>query len=144
MAELAREGPPRSLDMMMPGQPVAMARPRVVYSHGRAHAYTPELTRLAVERWTLLARNAMHGRTRFVGPVVLEVEAVMRQPTGRRRFPWPDVKPDLSNIIKLCEDGLAPVWGDDAQVVKIEAVKRYARAGEEPHCRVTIREAEDG
>jgi Holliday junction resolvase RusA-like endonuclease len=40
----------------------------------------------------------------------------------------PTTRPDIDNYAKLVLDALNGfVWADDSQVVKIEAVKRYAK-----------------
>lgn len=66
------------------------------------------------------------------GPVRLDITFYIKRPAsvspGKR--PLPDVKPDLSNLVKAVEDGLNGIWfEDDAQVVDLRARKRYTSRG---------------
>ena len=131
------------LDFIVPGQPVAKARPRVT-SFG--HTYTPKKTK---EYETLVASVA---KTKWMfapmrGALKLTVTCVFKRPKRllRKADPeeriWKISRPDLDNVIKSCSDGLEVVMNDDAQIVWIEASKLYAAKGEEPHVCIRLEPA---
>lgn len=68
------------------------------------------------------------------GPIHLHLEFRLRKPKKKIRknstpFPYPDSKPDVDNLIKLCLDAFnGVVYEDDRQVVHLEAVKLWATA----------------
>ena len=54
---------------------------------------------------------------------------------------YPSVMPDLSKLIRAVEDALTGVvWDDDARVVAIRAIKRYALSGEGPGAEIVVME----
>lgn len=64
------------------------------------------------------------------GPATLEVVFYMERPatiTVSKR-PHPVLPPDIDKLVRAVGDALsdARVWGDDSQVVKLVAFKRYA------------------
>lgn len=106
----------------------------------------------------------MEGRAPFTGPVELKLAAYMPIPKSwsqKKRAEaeagrlWPVVKPDGSNIQKLCEDAILPphigkkdratfpaallrvVIADDAQIVKWQGWKLYST---DPRVVVEVRE----
>ena len=131
------------LDFIVPGQPVAKARPRVT-SFG--HTYTPKKTKeyealvagLAKKQWTFAPMR---------GALKLQVTCIFKRPKRlmRKADPegriWKISRPDLDNVIKSCSDGLEVVMNDDAQIVWIEASKLYAAKGEEPHVCIRLEPA---
>ncbi len=72
------------------------------------------------------------------GPMLLQVNfRFVRPRTGEgAKRAEPDIKPDLSKLIRAIEDAMtAIIWKDDAQVVRIEASKAY---GAEPGAQITV------
>lgn len=137
-------GPPPEEDTVsftIPGNPVAKGRHR----NGRTFRnklgqqrpinYTPRQTAITEALVQSIANRAMGGRPLLTGAVELQVKAVLPIPTS-----WsakkqaeaaagrilPAKKPDLSNVIKLLEDGCNTiVWRDDAQITDMSLSKRY-------------------
>jgi Holliday junction resolvase RusA-like endonuclease len=78
----------------------------------------------------------------LLGPVRVEVEFYLPRPasvTVKKRA-LPIVPPDLDKLLRGLLDGIGQsevIWGDDSQVVQIEAVKLYAD-DTEPGATVTI------
>lgn len=67
--------------------------------------------------------------SKFEGAVKLEaVFYLTRRPSVKRAYPT--VPPDLDKVLRSLMDGITAkgegVWGDDAQVVRIEVSKKYA------------------
>lgn len=67
--------------------------------------------------------------SKFEGAVKLEaVFYLTRRPSVKREYPT--VPPDLDKVLRSLMDGITAkgegVWGDDAQVVRIEVSKKYA------------------
>ena len=128
------------LEFVVPGQPVAKARPRLSAS---GHAFTPAKTKkyermvagLAKKQWMMEPMR---------GALKLQVTCIFRRPKKyqRRKDPadrmWKTTRPDLDNVIKAISDGLDCVMNDDAQIVWIEASKMYASKLEEPHVIVRL------
>jgi Holliday junction resolvase RusA-like endonuclease len=132
--------PDHTVTIDIPGHPVPKGRPRFTKS-GRA--YTDPKTRAYEAQVSVLARLAMAGRV-FTGPVRVSIVATFARPQRLCRKADPagcvehDVRPDLDNVVKAVLDGLAPCWGDDAQVWVLHAMKVYARIGGAPGVRVTV------
>jgi len=113
--------------------PVAMPRPRVAVRGGKAHGYIPSHASEAMWQIRQQAIEALGDRPRFDGPVRLTVTAWVKMPAGiakrDRATARPTRRPDLSNFVKLVEDGCDVLWLDDSQVVDLHASKRYAVTG---------------
>lgn len=64
---------------------------------------------------------------RFEGPLKVSVVFYLNKPKSvKRKFPC--VKPDLDNLQKSLLDGMnGIVFIDDAQIIDVEAKKRYAK-----------------
>lgn len=101
---------------VVPGRPVPKARPRV----GRNGAvYTPRATREYEERAASAARAA--GIEPLAGPVAVRAVFFVSGRAG-----------DLDNYLKALLDGLkGTAYGDDCQVVRLEAEVRACVPGEE-------------
>jgi Holliday junction resolvase RusA-like endonuclease len=73
----------------------------------------------------------------------LVVLYLLHKPPSKRRknsnpHPFPTVKPDLSNCVKLIEDALNElVWKDDSQICNLRVYKRYTH--DEPQASIYIR-----
>jgi len=137
----------RIFSLIVPGEPVAKGRHRT----GRWHAYTPKKTRDAQNKITVLALGAGFGEP-LLGPLIMRVEFVFRIPpswtkwkreAARRGMVCHTGKPDLDNVLKLVKDGLtkASIYKDDSQVMRVEMVKAYCRAGEEPRTLIKVHQA---
>jgi Holliday junction resolvase RusA-like endonuclease len=137
----------RVLSLRVPDEPVAMARPRSTHMTGRAkpHSFVPTRTQEAVWRIKQLAARAMEGQQPFEGPLSLYVEVILPMPRSislkKRATAQPEKRPDLDRFLNTALDGLAPVWKDDAQVVQIQAQKRYALEMELTGWQLVVREA---
>lgn len=92
----------------------------------------------------------------LLGPVAISLELVMPRPkghfgTGRNarvlKSNAPDLcttKPDADKVLRAILDcGTQIWWRDDSQIADISLLKRYARPGEETHCRIDAREMEE-
>ena len=119
------------IQISVPDEPVAAARPRVAVRGGRAHGYTPSRTAEAVWRIRQAAVAAvgpdwvpLDGPLRLI--VVVYVRVPVSLPKRDRLAARPTRRPDLDNYLKTCLDGLSPLWNDDSQVVEIAARKSYA------------------
>ena len=122
------------LDLLIPGDPVGKARPRVTRE---GHAYTPKGTVEWERGAAMLLRHAYRGAP-LDEPVELVVEAVNARPAslipGPRKLAahpelagrlWRTTKPDGDNVLKIVADALvaAGVLRDDT---------RAGRGGSEP------------
>lgn len=115
----------------IPGNPRAKQRPR----EGQGRFFTPKETEAEEAFVHQLGRRAMAGRAVFLGPVMLEFEAVFEMPISwpprvREMRQLPHVsKPDLDNIEKLLLDALnGVVFADDSQICEVRKRKRYGDA----------------
>ena len=126
---------PESVTVVIAGEPVAKARPRVTR---RGITYTPAHTRKYEAHGRLAAQLAMGGRPPIEAPVRLELVAELPIPvswSGRRRALavtgdlLPTSRPDVDNYIKAGLDSLNEiVVRDDSQIVEITARKRFSIA----------------
>lgn len=136
------------VELMVIGPPAGKGRPR--FNTRTGHAHTPQATRTAEARIADAWIGA--GSVRLPdGPVFCRVEAVMSRPAGHWRTdgslsaagvraPWPTKKPDLDNIIKLVGDSLNKLaYRDDADIVRVDAVRRWCNPGERDHLRIELR-----
>jgi Holliday junction resolvase RusA-like endonuclease len=78
----------------------------------------------------------------LLGPVRVEVEFYLPRPASvtQKKRALPIVPPDLDKLLRGLLDGIGQsevIWGDDSQVVQIEAIKLYAD-DTEPGATVTI------
>lgn len=129
------------------GPPVAKARPRVSFRHGRAWAYTPSRTADYEERVREAALDAF--KRPLLGPLVADVTLGMPIPASWSRLKRalaaqgdiaPTGRPDLDNLSKGILDALNGIaYKDDSQVVRLTAEKVYATR---PCVRVVIAEKE--
>ena len=119
------------IEFAVPGEP----RGKGTHRTSNGHAYADPATKAYERAVGMCARVAMGPARPLEGPLSLQIDAVATPPASwsdkrRKRacsgFEVPTVKPDLSNIIKACEDGLKGIaWVDDKQVVELTAGKRY-------------------
>ena len=124
----------RAVVLSVAGKPIGKGRARF-----RGHLYTPELTRDAEEIMQGEMRQAC--MTPLEGPLELSVTFSFHRPESWSRFErdavdngkeqWRSGKPDLDNLVKLVQDaGNGILWRDDAQIVRLEAIKVYGAENE--------------
>jgi len=109
---------------VLPVSPQAKQRPRV---NRNGITWTPENTRTAEMeiRHYLLHRGA----PKLEGPleVVLTFNLVRPKSITEKKRPWPAVKSDLDNYIKLvCDAANSILWPDDSAICILHATKQYA------------------
>lgn len=134
------------LDVVIPGEPKAKARPRFSRRSGRA--YTPAATEQAEHSfqsraWLALRDKGWHHPHR--GPISVEVMCVLGVPASWAKAKkaqalsgelHPTGRPDVDNYAKLVMDALNGIaWVDDAQVVQLSVAKCY---GEQPETRLHL------
>ncbi len=95
----------------------------------------------SVRGWTDSVRAAAQvacGGTYFLGAVDVSLAFALPRPKshGKKRPPHTK-KPDVDKLGRWILDALTGViWNDDAQVVRLELVKRYA--DDQPYCAITV------
>lgn len=131
----------------------------VAQPKGSAKAFIPKGWKRAVvtsdnpknKGWQQLVAEAA-GRAKDVagaglleGPVRLRVAFYLPRPQSLpKRVVHHTKKPDLDKLVRSVKDGLTRVaWHDDAQVVDVKAIKRYAEAGISPHAVVAVEPVSD-
>lgn len=118
------------LSFFVPGRPSPQGSKKSV-GNGRfieASKYLPAWRR-AVTEFAIYAATE-HNWEPVEGPVTLEVVFYLERPSTIKvnKRPHPVVPPDIDKLVRGVSDALsdAAVWGDDSQVVKLVAFKRYA------------------
>ena len=129
----------------VPGPPVGKGRPRAARRGKHIALYTPEKTASYESLVALAAHRAMGGRKSISGPAKAHVSIAhpipaswskKRRDEALRGGQMPTGKPDLDNVIKAIFDAInGIVWGDDAQVVYLSAIRFYS---ESPGVRVEV------
>jgi len=119
-----------SLGFFVPGRPIPQGSKRHV-GGGLMIEASKHLPAWR-EAVTLAARCAK-ARARvgtIDGPVAVRLEFYLPEPK-RPRHRLPITRPDADKLTRACLDALtnAGIWGDDAQVVHIDATKQYGQAG---------------
>lgn len=130
----------------VPGEPQGKGRPRAFRAGRSVRMYTPTKTQAYEQLVADMGRQAMAGRAPMVGPLAVDLVAVVSVPASwskKRRaaalegLELPAKKPDADNVAKAIADGLNGItYGDDAQVVELRVRKRY---GEVPGVLVEVR-----
>jgi Holliday junction resolvase RusA-like endonuclease len=119
--------------IIIPGDPIPKASVRV---YGRRGIKTTR-TQAGLDAVAHHAREAV-ALGRLEGPLRMRVVFSRHRPQRLKRrrdsraAVWAPTRPDVDNYLKLLSDGLKALWGDDAQVVHVEAAKVYAPVGCEP------------
>jgi Holliday junction resolvase RusA-like endonuclease len=123
-----------SIQLLIPGKPIAKHRPRFARRGKFVTTYNDQQTEEG--KWIQIAMSKMIGFKPFRGPVALEIEFCMPIPkstSNKKRGAMirgeimHTKKPDLDNLekfVKDCLNGLA--WKDDAQVCKMCSEKYYS------------------
>lgn len=129
------------IKIVVPGPPKAWERAghRIVSAPGRKpfiSSYTPAQTRREETRIEALARKAMGNQPPLDCAVQLRFVAFMpiapswskrKQAAALADQLRPASKPDLSNLVKLCEDAMNTViFRDDSQITDSGLFKRYS------------------
>ena len=145
----------KRISFRIPGDPEGKARPRVTFSGGRAHAFTPSKTRRYEDRVCMCAKKALdfYDVTQATDqPCRVEIVARFEYPKKYLNFTpegaeiksfrpgtkaWQELqdlkygrklpaKPDADNIAKAVLDALnGLVFTDDAQVFSLNVTKRW-------------------
>lgn len=121
-------------DFEVEGKPVGKGRPRFKRMGNFVQTYTPEKTADYEKLVRLRFQNA--GGAITDKPVRVEIVAFFEPPKSARKKDWavmlanlilPTKKPDIDNIAKIILDALNKIaYVDDAQVIELSAIKRYA------------------
>ena len=130
------------MEIVIPGEPVAKARPR--FNTKTGVAYTPKKTR-SFE--TLVKEIAYeHFDEPLEGPVSVEIEFCFSRPKNRiwKKKPmpreWKTTRPDIDNLFKSVTDALNGIaYRDDGQIVDLHVLKVICAGDEKPHTTVRIR-----
>ncbi len=131
----------RLFKLWIPGAVTPKQSTRVTVRGGRAHGYQPAKVKnyeayvrgLAAEEWRHLRydyiKNKIFGET-LDQPIELMATFWVPRPKSRgvKRYPHPDRKPDLLNMLKPIEDAIeaAGVLCNDSRVCQMQLWKRYA------------------
>lgn len=120
------------IKLTIPGEPMGKARPRVTKT---GFIYTPKKT---VNYETLIRELFIIKYPDFQpieGPVRMSLLAWLKMPKASKRKTEamesgeirPTKKPDISNILKICEDALNSLaFFDDKQIVEVEVKKWFS------------------
>ncbi len=117
------------------GEPVAKARARVTFKHGKTFAYTPSKTKEA--QYNFQAQSlAFKPKTPFDCPIALRVvvyRSIPKSFSENKRLQAeqgiirPVTRPDGDNYLKLVCDSMNKIfWNDDSQVVDKSVSKFYS------------------
>ena len=123
--------------LWIPGIPKATQTGSVIRAKGRAF---PVRRNTAWSSYVRLA-IAQSGAELLDGPLVVSICFVLPDlASGKRAMPI--TRPDLDNLLKgLLDCGNGILWHDDAQIVDLIAVKRYAKhtVRQQPGVEITVR-----
>lgn len=125
------------LEITIPGEPIAKARPRFTNKNGKKRAYNPQETEEGKFMTHVLFQIDKHEL--FTGPLHMNMFFYKTRPlnhygTGRNAGKlkpsapeWPITKPDFDNYEKFACDCLNElVFKDDAQIVSTRTIKAFA------------------
>jgi Holliday junction resolvase RusA-like endonuclease len=110
--------------------PTAKGRPHFVRKTGIA--YTPKKTRDAEAdlRWMIAAEwVGKMGMSPLECALSVTATFHVNRPSSVKPWkrPYPTVKPDLDNLLKLLKDAANKIiWKDDAQIVELHVLKLYS------------------
>ena len=118
--------------LVIPGPPIAKARPRFARRGKFVTTYNPQESEEG--KWITIAMSQIEGPVE--GPIYLECMFLMPIPksASKKKQEAMDAgelkhvkRPDLDNLTKFCKDCLNGIaWKDDSQVVKMVAEKYYS------------------
>lgn len=132
--------------LVIPGEPVAKARPKLGVLNGHARAFTPKRTRTYDDIVRNVAAQQWHGQKMLADVAITMAVHVYRgvpqswpkkrQAAARAGIVRPIGKPDWDNFGKAISDGLnGVVYLDDALIVDAHVVKWYA---DEPRVEILL------
>lgn len=137
---LAAQAATESVTICLEGEPRGKGRPRfrVIKPHGGAQfvsTYTDAATRNYENDLRIVAKQAMRGREKFSGPVLVKVIARMPIPVSWPKSKQsaavaghvrPTGKPDADNVLKVLDALNDIAWHDDSQIVSAFISKVYS------------------
>ena len=126
------------------GTPVAKARPRAFNNKaGHIRMYTPKKSKDF--EYAIRQRAEQIFEKPLSGPIRIEITFFLPRPKYLiwKTKPMPAIpnitRPDLSNYVKSCEDGLNGVaYNDDGQIAELKAKKYYQKGGKGPWTQIEI------
>lgn len=139
-----------TLQLVIPGDPVAQGRPRASTGPGgKPRLRDPENARewKGSARWQMKAALDGGDLPFPEGPLEVRILAVHRCPKSRHRKTmevprvWRDKTPDAENVAKAVLDAATGVlWHDDAQVARLVIAQVTGAQGEAPRVEVEVSE----
>lgn len=137
----------KTLFFVVLGDVVPQGRPRLSMAGGHPHAYDPPKSRDYKRLVREEALKTMNGTPPLTGALSVSVGIGRGVPASWSKREHqraldekvrPTSRPDLDNLVKGIKDACnGVVWKDDAQVVKLSAVKFYT---DRPHAWVRVEE----
>jgi Holliday junction resolvase RusA-like endonuclease len=116
-----------SMNIIIPGKPIAKKRPRFARRGKFVVAYNDQQTEEG--KWILTARQQIQGAIPEGLPITLRCIFYMPIPksTPKKKITTYHIKkPDLDNLVKFVKDCLnGELWHDDSQVSELFAGKFY-------------------
>lgn len=141
-----------TIHLVIPGEPVAQARPRFSTQGGHPRAYDPAKSRDYKQYIRLAATQQMGATPPLEGALALGMKVYRHIPksfskrlreAAERGKLRPITKPDLDNYVKAAKDALKGiVWRDDSQIVSyIEPFGKFY--SERPRIEITVKQLEE-
>jgi Holliday junction resolvase RusA-like endonuclease len=125
------------VSFVIPGPPVAQARPRATRIANSVRLYDPANVRDYKNYIKMIASQAMQGKPLIDEPICVSITLVLQKPKS-----WPkkrvhaDTKPDLDNYCKAICDGMeGVVYTNDSRIVDLILRKRL---GDKPCCYIGV------
>ena len=140
------EGPMKSHEFIIEGNPVPKGRPR--FSRKSGHVYTPKITRDEEARIKNILKREIGKIALKKRPVILTLSFFLKRPKRLLKAnpgPIPHiVRPDLDNLVKLISDASNDIlYLDDCEIFKMELEKYYHGLDDRPHTKITIKYLEE-
>lgn len=140
-----------TIHLVIPGEPVAQARPRFSSQGGHVRAYDPAKSRDYKQYIRLAASQQMGAVPPLEGPLAMGLEVYRpipksfskrRREAAERGEIRPTTKPDLDNYVKAAKDALKGiVWQDDSQIVDyVEPFGKFY--SDKPRIEITVTQLE--
>jgi Holliday junction resolvase RusA-like endonuclease len=133
----------KELRFVIPGNPLAKKRPRFARRGKFVTTYNAQETEegkfIQVMMSQIHGHNPIPAGTPILMQCAFNMPVPLSMPKKYHGIMRHTKKPDLDNLIKFikdCANGI--LWHDDSQVIKIEAVKRYAYGAAIPSTEIFI------